>query len=505
MNASGPRLAPSNEHRDAVRQLLRLTIGTGDEIAGADWSSMLRIAEAERIAALAWQRGGDVIRAVAPRSVVEQWRSHAMRVAFQVEGLVSAVSHVVEALERAGVHPVVLKGPPLAQRLYGDFAVRPLADCDLFIPREQRADASDAMIGAGWTSRVGEAPGEETFERWSGGQRNVIEVHSSVVDDPLLGHLRIPVERTDVTVGDWTLPAQSGDYLAASLAAHLAKHETAPLLWVIDFHTLWARLDAAERARARAAAHRVGLGRHVDWACDLAALIPEAAAGRDTAIDDLTRLQSATGDWGRVRRLVTLSANPYDAARVLLGRVWPDEWRDSWLRVPNYLLRRGARWIARRTGISRPRGAADSANRALSVDDDALAELLRETLGRGLAVWIRPRGTSMEPAIPPFAQAHIVPMGNRAVRRDDVVLARLRHGQFLLHRVARVAGDKVQLKGDAMRRRDEIVALADIMGLCDYVEIDGVNHRIEDRPRDHAALLASAARDRLSRLLSARR
>jgi hypothetical protein len=205
-----------------------------------------------------------------------------------------------------------------------------------------------------------------------------------------------------------------------------------------------------------------------------------------------------------VRRLIRLSQNPFDAIRVIVGRVWPDEWRDDWARLPNYFLRRGAGWIARRAGIARPRALGDAAARALAVDEAGLADLLEQTLGRGLAVWIRPRGTSMEPAIPPAAQAHIVPVAGK-VRPGDVVLARLRHGQFVLHRVVRIDGDKVQLKGDAMRRRDDIVAPTAVVGVCDCVEIDGVLYEIDDRPRDNVALLASAARRRLSRLLPARR
>jgi hypothetical protein len=244
----------------------------------------------------------------------------------------------------------------------------------------------------------------------------------------------------------------------------------------------------------------------LEWAVDLAAAVPEAAAGeeREAAFERLAHLHRATGDLGRVMRLVRLSESPLDALRVLVGRLWPAEWRDSWVRLPNYFVRRGAGWIARRAGFAGARAPNGEAARALAVDETGLGELLDETLGRGLAVWIRPRGTSMEPAIPPTAQAHIVPIVSRRIRVGDVVLARLRHGQFVLHRVVRVAEDKIQLKGDAMRRRDDIVAPTAILGVCDSVEIDGVLYSIEDRPRDNVALLAWVARRRLGRLLAPR-
>jgi hypothetical protein len=501
MNASGA-LETNSSRRRAFRHALSLVLEHGAAVHDVEWSLTFQVAESERIAALAWHRKRDLICFSAPATVINRWRAHAMRVALQVEGLIAAVASAIAALKSAGVDPVVLKGPTLAQRLYGDAAVRPLADCDLFVPLQQRYAASEALFAAGWTSRIGEPPGEETFERWDGGQRNVIEVHSRVIDDPVLGHLKIPVEQTNIDIGSWSLPAQTGDYLVASLAAHLAKHETVPLLWIVDYYTLWHSLNDEERSAARSAARRAGLIRHLEWALRLANDLPSTVAGGEAALERLTALQRATGDLGRVRRLLLLSGSSLDAVRVLTGRLWPAEWRDSWARLPHYVLRRGAGWIARKTGLATPRTAKSSAARALPVDEAGLAALLEETLGRGLALWIRPRGTSMEPAIPPAAQAHIVPISSRTVRPGDVVLARLRHGQFVLHRVQRIAGDQVQLKGDAMRRRDDIVPASAIIGICDQVEIEGAVYRIEDRPRDNVALLASAAGRRLRRMLA---
>jgi hypothetical protein len=493
-----------DEDHQALQQLLLLALGRPIADGTLDWATLYQLAEAERIAALAWHRSGEVIRCLAPPAIVNQWRAHAMRVALQVETLVDVVAQAVEALRRSAIEPVVLKGAPLAQRLYGDATVRPLADCDVYIPLAQRAAARDVLAAEKWTSRVGEPPSEETFERWGGGQRNVIEVHSSILDDSLLSYTHIPVEKSEVAVGEATLPTQSGDYVPVSLAAHLAKHETAPLLWVVDFHTLWESLDDASRHAAQAAATRVGLHRHLHWACELASRLEDGAGGSTSALTRLASLHRTVGDLGRVRRLIGLSATPLDALRIVAGRVWPSEWRDDWKRAPNYLLQRGSRWIARRARLIGHGNVSTGHGHVLSVDDEELASLLEETLGRGLAVWIRPRGSSMEPAIPSSAAAHIEPVSPRGVRQNDVVLARLPHGHFVLHRVVQLTPDSVQLKGDAMRRRDIVVAPAAIIGVCDRIEIGGLEYPIESRPRDAVAVLTSAARARLRRLVSAR-
>lgn len=483
-----------------LRQLLQLILGAPIE-GDVDWGGLLALAARERLAALAWQRSGSLIRSSAPPTLVSEWRATAMSVALQVEVLLGAVAPVVSDMRQAGIDVVVLKGAPLGHHLYGDALVRPLADCDLFVPLAQRRGAADVLAHAGWTSRTGEPPSEETFERWSGGQRNVIEVHSSVIDDGALAHVEIPAEAREVPFGGVAMPALLGDVLPAYLAAHIAKHETASLLWIIDLHTVWSRLDESERSRASARARHLALHRHLKWAVRLGEYLELGAAGDDRALAVLGGLRQATGDWGRVRRLVGLSANPMDALRVVAGRIWPAEWRDSWTRAPSYVLRRGAGWLVRRLQLVDTQRVT-SRSRGLAVDDDDLSLLLADTLGRGLAVWIQPRGASMQPAIPPSAAARIVPLDERVLRQDDIVLARLPHGQFVLHRVQRLSDDIVQLKGDAMRRRDCVVERSQILGICDQVEIDGAVYAAEERPRDSIGVLRLAARSRLRKLVS---
>jgi acetyl-CoA carboxylase alpha subunit len=111
----------------------------------------------------------------------------------------------------------------------------------------------------------------------------------------------------------------------------------------------------------------------------------------------------------------------------------------------------------------------------------------------------------MQPAIPASAAAHIVPLRANELRKDDIVLARLPHGPMVLHRIHRICDDRVQLKGDAMRRRDAVVPRSAILGRCDEVEIDGIVYRAADRPRDSVSLLKAAARSRLRRLVTVNR
>jgi hypothetical protein len=67
---------------------------------------------------------------------------------------------VVSSLERAGVRVVALKGPLLAERLYGDLGMRLSTDLDLLVPPESFHDAVAILSRSGW-SRPTDVPWED--------------------------------------------------------------------------------------------------------------------------------------------------------------------------------------------------------------------------------------------------------------------------------------------------------------------------------------------------------
>ena len=161
----------------------------------------------------------------------------------------------------------MLKGSPLAQRVYGDShgAAAYSTPTSTFPPTE-RVAASKALAAIGWrcTSRLCARGG--AIRAPVGSHIFVLEVHSSALDDPLLDHIQFPVEHQLTRVGRFDLPAHSGRFVPAYLATHLAKHHEKPLLWAVDFFSLVGscspnRIDAMRsprRARPVWTASRVG-------------------------------------------------------------------------------------------------------------------------------------------------------------------------------------------------------------------------------------------------------
>jgi hypothetical protein len=74
---------------------------------------------------------------------------------------------------------------------------------------------------------------------------------------------------------------------------------------------------------------------------------------------------------------------------------------------------------------------------------------------------------SMLPTVPPGSLLRLVAIPDRPLRVGDVVLARVREGRPLIHRIVGEQDGMYRLKGDGrvlpdpLVRRDQVVALAD--------------------------------------------
>lgn len=127
---------------EAAARLQRLIAAGGADPAVDYWL-------AEGVLALAVHRARSVgiehpVWAEAEAEIRERSRQAAM-----IQDL--ALMQVTRALEREGIPSVVLKGAPMARRLYGDAELRsPSGDLDLLVPVERLSDASRVVVRLGW-------------------------------------------------------------------------------------------------------------------------------------------------------------------------------------------------------------------------------------------------------------------------------------------------------------------------------------------------------------------
>lgn len=485
--------APARDVASAAAAVLRLAMGRGADGPSAtrgDWSLVLEVALRERCSSLAWLRGGEIVRRQAPAHIVARWRTHVLRDHDYRERQLVALDESLRVLRMAGIEPVVLKGAPLADRLYGDPFARPAGDIDLLVTPGDRARARTALESVGWSHAGGAAPWEEIFTRGTGENLVHLELHESLVDNEL-AHLPWPHPQTAVvSLAGVTMRVAAGPSLAPYLAAHLARHQLPPLLWMIDFATLWNGFSKRERTDATSLARRIRAGRYLTWAVSLIENLDPAADGDRDALARLGFTARGRRDTHAMLRVLRGAETVHDAVRIL----------GAWIRPPalggapgafaartverarkriGRILSREERYL----GVTERVPAAAELPRALELEPAELVALVGDVVGRGGAMWIRARGRSMLPAIPSGAPVRVAPLERDLPRSGEVVLGVLPTGLPALHRVRELVPTGVRLRGDNTLADDPVVPLDRILARVDLVCVDGEVVPIEDRPR----------------------
>jgi hypothetical protein len=315
--------APGPADADVIAaSVLRLAMGRGAPLTD-DWSRVLHAAVLERCAVLAWARSGSLIREHAPSTVAATWRQRAVSSHLSGRRKLEALALTVTALERAGCEPVVLKGLPLSQRLYGDALLRETADADLFVPSSRRSLAARVLAGDGWRHVEGEAPWEESWTRAGDGETLYLDLHSALLDHNLAHLGDVDIASESVSLEGNAVRAHSGALLPAYLAAHAAKHRLPPLLWFVDIATLWSGSSDAQRRAAMAAAQSVRLDGYLEWGIARADALSRAADGDPAALALFGVARSGRHDAHPMLRDARLASTALDSLRAVSAWVWP--------------------------------------------------------------------------------------------------------------------------------------------------------------------------------------
>ncbi len=178
----------------------------------------------------------------------------------------SLLAELDDALTRAGVPAVALKGPLLAERLYPRPSARATSDVDLLVAEERVDDALRALATVGYTWAPSEA--EERFRRehhhlhLSRESALPLELHfhayrglgTILPSAPLLERRRPALEFRSLAV---LAPADELVYLAV----HAAAHRFVRLGWLWDIRLLVQHMTADEIATAAARARELGCAR----------------------------------------------------------------------------------------------------------------------------------------------------------------------------------------------------------------------------------------------------
>lgn len=196
--------------------------------------------------------------------------------------LAAELDRVARAIDEAGIDVVVLKGVPMAERLYGGIADRPMVDNDLLV-RPGDAPAVASLLGdLGYQPRPDRSFASELahghefafFRRLGDGRPLVIDLHWAPWDqhlhpvdlEVLWARTEIHTLRTGASVRVFDAPLT-----VVHLAAHYAQHRFAEPRNIEDLRRAWDDLgDDEEVAAAISLAHTCGLHHALAYAVAVA-------------------------------------------------------------------------------------------------------------------------------------------------------------------------------------------------------------------------------------------
>jgi len=177
----------------------------------------------------------------------QKYRDNAMRGLY----LTGETVRMVKCLESHGIRAVVLKGPPLASRLYGDVAIRPCKDIDILVPPGELAKAQEVLEKEGYRAIDIPYPEQNFTSRqlmlikrslhqsfhvnyWHNTKNVSIELHwkfgKSIHELPFPNESNI----TRIEIAGYLLPVLCDEDWLIYLIVHGADHAWFRLRWMVD-------------------------------------------------------------------------------------------------------------------------------------------------------------------------------------------------------------------------------------------------------------------------------
>jgi len=186
----------------------------------------------------------------------ERWKQAIRKGSLESLRFVSRLSEIIDRFISEGIEVRPLKGPVLAQTLYGDISQRHMRDLDLLVSREDLMKAMKTLQDMGYVLKF---PGRElTARQWNIYLRqqydvamvhredgSLLELHTQISYPGLLGGLEHlithEVEPTEIASRTVNALSKEGNFLY--LAIHGAHHLFFRLFWLRDLSESLKRWD----------------------------------------------------------------------------------------------------------------------------------------------------------------------------------------------------------------------------------------------------------------------
>ncbi len=211
--------APLSELIRLLRAGLRLPHEAGSALASgaAGWAELAAAVDRHHVYVAAY-RGVEVTHADIPADLRARWQRQTRAAELRAVQLEEQVSRVLTACRLAGVSPVVLKGALFAARDYPTPGMRPYADIDLLLSREDLGRAGEALAAVGYSP----------YRHWDGKDHDHYSAYHyhHIYTSPG----RLPVElHWELTHPTSPVQLRAAELVARSVPCRLGSHEVRAL------------------------------------------------------------------------------------------------------------------------------------------------------------------------------------------------------------------------------------------------------------------------------------
>jgi hypothetical protein len=209
-----------------------------------------------------------------PEPDLEQLRRDALGFRASSVKVKRLLGRSLDALAAAGVVPVVLKGVPLAERLYGDAGHRASTDVDLWVAPADAARAQHALEGLGL--RAARAHEPHHVELYS--PEGLVELHRYPIAPfgELVQGTALLDRAVEAETGGRRYRRLAPDDELLYLAVHATNHLLQRLAWVYDLKLLARAEPSLDWPRLLRTAAETGTAGLAFYALDAAARLMEA-------------------------------------------------------------------------------------------------------------------------------------------------------------------------------------------------------------------------------------
>jgi hypothetical protein len=212
---------------------------------GVDWKKMLGLANEHGVMPLLYR----AVSQNCPRAVPEDWMAR-LRMQYMMNAarnmkMTAELLRILEILEKSDIKAVPLKGPVLAQKLYGDVALRQFVDLDVLVAREDAEKALEVLTEKGYGGLDGLSGRKrealyKNIHHYALINRNKginVELHWGISPTHFRHTINVDsiLERAEtVTMMGKDVPNISNEDLLLLLCQHGTKHVWQRLSWIND-------------------------------------------------------------------------------------------------------------------------------------------------------------------------------------------------------------------------------------------------------------------------------